>query len=282
MRPRRWPVLLCVGAFACCASGSAPAPCRFAKSYTCEGLINNPAALAEFSNAVFQREGEGFHVPGVGYEPRTAFTYDGHPISPENGTLVGEVHGFSAPSKESLHVGLLALAIDGNAGALAFIGGRSRALELLASKMATYEAFNVSMPGFGCHIPWVTVTAAGIVPTPDWSNPFRVPALDNGELVWAVFAAARALSTTGESALAARYAAWFSCMAGSAKAIFYKTAGHVTTVTEVRTISQQSRWFTAGVVIFISPSSACCRRRAHRPGAHASATGSARCQTVAL
>lgn len=221
-------------------SAISPAPCRFAKDFTCEQLISDASAAAAFSDAVFQREGEGFHVPGVGYEPTTAFTYDGHPISPENGTLAGLVHGFSAPSKESLHVGILALAVAGNAGALTFCGGRARALQLLTTKIGTYESFNRSMPGFGCHLPWVSVSAGGIVPTPDWSDPFRVPALDNGELVWAVSAAAGALEAAGEAALAARYAAWFRCMAGSAKTIFYKSAGHVTTVSEVRSESLTS------------------------------------------
>lgn len=218
--------------------GAPTAPCRFSRDVSCEELLSDERAVENFESAIFSWEGAGFHIPGVGYEPTTAFTFDGHPINQTDGTLAGSVHGFSAPSKESLHVGLLALAVDGNSGALSFCGGRDRALQLLQTKIETYEAFNGTYPGYGCHFPWVTVSSAGLQPTPDWSNPYRVPALDNGELVWAVLAAAVALrDARGQDGLAARYEAWFECMATSATTVFYAGNGTVAPVTRILNIS---------------------------------------------
>jgi hypothetical protein len=82
------------------------------------------------------------------------------------------------------------------------------------------------------------VSSAGLQPTPDWSNPYRVPALDNGELVWAVLAAAVALrDARGQDGLAARYEAWFECMATSATTVFYAGNGTVAPVTRILNIS---------------------------------------------
>ncbi len=48
-------------------------------------------------------------------------TYDGHPIDYTTGKVAGQPHLFSAASKESIHVALLALALDGNDRALTFV-----------------------------------------------------------------------------------------------------------------------------------------------------------------
>jgi hypothetical protein len=41
-------------------------------------------------------------------------TYDGHTINYRTGELYPPIHNFSAPSKEAIHVSLLALALLGN------------------------------------------------------------------------------------------------------------------------------------------------------------------------
>jgi hypothetical protein len=41
-------------------------------------------------------------------------TYDGHTINYQSGELMPPIHNFSAPSKESVHVALLALSLLGN------------------------------------------------------------------------------------------------------------------------------------------------------------------------
>jgi len=46
--------------------------------------------------------------------PQTGLTYDGHSINYQTGELMPPIHNFSAPSKESIHVALLALSLLGN------------------------------------------------------------------------------------------------------------------------------------------------------------------------
>lgn len=60
------------------------------------------------------------------------------------------------------------------------------AVAVLTSKLRTYLTFNSSYPGFGGFLPWFLANETTIRPTSDWVN--RVPALDNGELLWSVYA----------------------------------------------------------------------------------------------
>lgn len=195
-----------VAAAALAAAAVAAGDCRFARSYTCAQFQSNESALQAFLDQVAAAEGAGFHQPGVGYEPNTAFTYDGHPLNYTDGTLAGDVHDFSAASKESLHLGVLARAVAGDRRALLFAGGLANVVSLLTRKIATYEGFNATYPGYGCHLPWVAIAPTGIAPNPDWVG--RVPGLDNGEMAWSVFAVAVALEGAGgQEDLARRYRA---------------------------------------------------------------------------
>jgi hypothetical protein len=61
-------------------------------------------------------------------------------------------------------------------------------LDILERKIASYEDFNQNFPGFGGFLPWFTSTDVGMAPiSPGWSN--NVPALDNGQLLWSMYAA---------------------------------------------------------------------------------------------
>jgi hypothetical protein len=61
-------------------------------------------------------------IAGVSFDLNTGFTYDGHMLNYTSGTLLaGGLHNFSAPSKESLHLALLTLALDGNPFATIFV-----------------------------------------------------------------------------------------------------------------------------------------------------------------
>ena len=77
---------------------------------------------------------------------------------------------FSAPSKESIHVSILALAINGDEKALIFTGGRQKALELLKLKMKGYLDFNKTYPGYGCFTPWVGFNSNGTLKPIDVSS----------------------------------------------------------------------------------------------------------------
>lgn len=258
-------------AVAAAAFSIAAARCRFALDFTCADFLSNATATQSFMQSVMAAEGAGFHQPGIGYDAATGYTYDGHPLNVENGTLWGQPHLFSAPSKESVHLGMLALAVSGNTLATTFVGGLSNALNLLALKMAGYQAFNATYPGYGCFFPWVSVpysppppqfanssalqrpaasqqaAAAGIAPLSGWTQPYRLPGLDNGEMAWSVFAVAHALQlgaavrdAAGDAATAARmrslqadFGAWFDCMAGNAKTVFYAGGGNVSSVVTI-------------------------------------------------
>ncbi|RYY35038.1 hypothetical protein EON62_02815, partial [archaeon] len=211
--------------------------CHFARDYSCAAFgastLSAPSsAAAAFMLQTMQAEGAGFHQPGIGYEPVTGMTYDGHPLAYGNGTLYGTPHEFSAPSKESLHVAMLARALEGSDLASAFTGGLNASLSLLSRKMSAYEQFNASYPGFGCFLPWVSVTSSGLQPiAPGWTH--AVPGLDNGEWFWSMMAAAAALDTVGDAALARRYHAWTDCMIANARTIFYAGEGKVAAVVQI-------------------------------------------------
>ena len=108
-------------------------------------------------------------------------TPSGYALDDTTGTLTGSQWLWTSPAKESLHLGLLALAIDGNELALELVGGASPLAvvhAVLARKMQAFEQFNVSFPGYGGFLPWVLVNASGIVPAQNWES--SVPGLDNG------------------------------------------------------------------------------------------------------
>jgi hypothetical protein len=209
--------------------------CRFALDYTCESL-QQPAPLAAFLLQYAQGQAAFAAADGVGVDDASGLTFDGHALDYATGALSpGGPHPFSAASKECIHVALLALAVGGSPLALAALGGAGRALDAAARKLASYTAFNASSPGYGCHLPWFETPS--MAPVGDWASPPRVPALDNGELAWAVLALAEALGSAGHASLAAGYSAWFACMAGSARAIFFQPDGSVAAVAVVRNAS---------------------------------------------
>lgn len=71
------------------------------------------------------------------------------------------------------------------------------AAAILTAKLRTYLAFNETFPGFGGFLPWFLANETSIRPTSDFVN--RVPALDNGELIWAVYALVHVLHQSNVS-----------------------------------------------------------------------------------
>jgi len=126
----------------------ATSSCRFARSFKCSDFSRSEK-VDEYLNLVASWEGH-FAQPNIGYDPASGYTFDGHPLNYQTGELYGEPHMFSAPSKESIHVGILSLAVDGNKNALTFAGGMDGVLNILETKINGYEKFNASFPGFGC------------------------------------------------------------------------------------------------------------------------------------
>jgi hypothetical protein len=205
------------------------ARCRFALDSTCASLLQDPTSfLLQYATAQ-----ASFHADGVGLDAASGLTFDGHALSWQTGELLpGGLHAFSAASKEAIHTSLLALALRNNSVAIAAMGGYTAALQVARAKQASYAAFNATLPGYGCHLPWFSVPS--MAPVADWAHPARVPALDNGELAWGVFALAAALEDAGEGALASLWGDWFSCMARNAAQMFYQGEGRVAAVAAVR------------------------------------------------
>lgn len=247
--------LLCLFIALCCsqylftvaAEGDKKSSCRFALDYECGNfflhqlsssavfdgsLSTNEKIIDEYLSNVMKWEGQ-FAQPGIGYDAKSGYTYDGHPLNYTTGGLYGEPHLFSAPSKESIHMGVLALALSGNKHALEFTGGFVKTMEILTLKVAGYNKFNEDYPGFGCFTPWVGFDAnrGTFDPLESWSKPYyKVPSLDNGEWFWSLYAISDILNTKYKATypdLAKQYASIVQCQKDSAKMIFYRGEGKV-------------------------------------------------------
>lgn len=136
---------------------------------------------------------------GAAYWSDQGLTKDGCFVNDDGS--IHSCHEFSAPSKESLHLGILALALSGSREALLFLvssscqsvsacleladspAGRQTALSMLDKKLTSLERFNSDFPGFGGFVPWFTVNEEGAMqPVQGWEH--QVPALDNGEMIF--------------------------------------------------------------------------------------------------
>lgn len=203
------------------ASDASRPSCRFASAYTTSSILQDPEA---FERDLLHWEGM-FHQHNVSYNALNGMTFDGTLLDPVTGVHdINGLHTFSAASKESLHMMLLAHVIKGTSGAVQWIlaargGGsntekaRSLAFSILERKWMSYSKFNETYPGFGGFLPWLVpfvVTngyflpslirfahseSTSLSPTWDWVN--RVPALDNGENIWGIYAVIEALESVG-------------------------------------------------------------------------------------
>lgn len=157
--------------------------CRFSPQYSLEDVLSDSDA---FVWDLLYWEGH-FHQNNVGYNQANGMTFDGTLLDPITGTAnFSGLHPFSAASKESLHVMILAHAVAGSSFAARFLSPEEPqstpriAYEILEKKLKTYVQFNQTYPGFGGFLPWFLSNETDIRPTLDWVN--RVPALDNGLL----------------------------------------------------------------------------------------------------
>ena len=220
------------------SQGSNP-QCRFAPLYTQAEIANNPES---FIQDVLYWEGN-FAKPGIGYNGANGMTYDGTLIRQRTGLAWADAagrHNFSAASKESLHVMVLAKALAGDSSAARFISpdAPAKAPEIaygiMKQKLKTYLAFNETYPGFGGYLPWYNNTFAVIEPTSDWVN--RVPGLDNGELLWAVYGAVQVLESSSKpkcQKLGQQWQAWLDYTKVNAAKVFYRGKGRVCAVVDL-------------------------------------------------
>lgn len=238
MLGRAWLLFLATSSLADASSGegSSNPPCRFAPAYKERDIVRNPSPFIEdvlFWDGNFVR-------PGIGYNHANGMSYDGTLLNQTTGMAPAHGsgrHNFSAASKESLHVMLLAQVLAGNKDAARVVSPGSqemaqrKAYEIMDQKLRTYLAFNETFPGFGGLLPWYNNTYAHLNPTNDWVN--RLPALDNGELLWAIYAAVQALSCSHDHQyrrLGSRWQAWLDYTKTTAAKLFYHGKGRVCAV----------------------------------------------------
>jgi hypothetical protein len=194
------------------------------------GRLPGRAEAQRFIRRVALRE-QRFYQPGVSYDRETGLTFDGHPIDRRTGELTGTPRNWSAASKESLHIILLAKAIAGDETARALITpdprdptkAVDRALDVLTRKIATYRRFDDRHPGFGGFLPWFKVAGGELEPMDGWSD--RVPGLDNGQLAWSLYLAEGVLREHGHVELADAYRRHLERMADNVVRVFYDPAG---------------------------------------------------------
>ena len=224
---------LCAVAAIAAAAAAGVSNCRFARRYSTRQILRNATARDAFLGELCQWEAN--FTKGLGLDTATQMTYDGHRLDIVNGTPIHKPHMFSAPSKESIHVALLARVLLGTDACSRRMYTVAEALAVLRAKVASYERFHARFPGFGGFMPWVSYDGKGdVAPAWDWQN--RVPGLDNGELFWAAFAAAAALERH-DAALAARWKSVWVNMSSNAVTVFYSAAnggGNLRTVTLIK------------------------------------------------
>ncbi|KAH8756135.1 putative GPI anchored protein [Hyaloscypha finlandica] len=209
--------------------------CRISPSYTQAQILKDPNP---FISDVLYWEGK-FHQNNVSYNSYNGMSYDGTLLDETTGLATAK-HPFSAASKEALQIMLYAHAMAGSPQAARFLlpdntgAAPDMAMNIMTLKLKTYLRFNETYPGFGGFLPWFTGDSMDIQPTWDWVN--RVPALDNGELIWAVYSAIQAMETSSNRKyqnLARQWQAWLDYTKLTAAKVFYAGNGVVCAVTDI-------------------------------------------------
>jgi hypothetical protein len=175
----------------------------------------------------------GFFRPGVGYDARTGMALDGRHLDAVTGALA-DARRLSAASKESLHLTVLAKALQGDRTAMRLLSpddparARQIALDVLERKIATLEDFHQTYPGYGGFLPWYGIDDGRIFPLEGWGH--RTPSLDNGQMAWSLYHTTKVLEESGEVALAARYGDYLGVMKQNVVRVFFDAdAGHLYT-----------------------------------------------------
>lgn len=177
---------------------------RFARGYSREELLRGGARAGAFVQDYLDREAAYF---AVARHPQSGLARDGLKLDPVTGQPV-QARPWSAPSKECLDLGVFVKALEADPKACRFVspsnpaGAREEAARVLGQKLDTYQRFHEANPGYGGFLPWFTA-GSDLTPTADWQG--EVPGLDNGEWVWSMLLAERALRKAGLDDLADGY-----------------------------------------------------------------------------
>eukprot|EP00347_Sterkiella_histriomuscorum_P017499 403349118 len=204
--------------------------CRFARDIDPSKFETDSDYLQKYLDQVTKQEAK--FVRELGVDQRSGLTMDGQQIDVDTGLPLGDPHLFTASSKESLHVALLAKVLQGNKLALNFYS-KEEALDMLTKKITSYEIFDQTYPGYGGFLPWVAIKQDTITPTWDWET--AVPALDNGQLFWGAYGLVQVMkqSTPEQDQLIKRWTAFYEKMAANSITIFWAGNGKIRTVTQI-------------------------------------------------
>jgi hypothetical protein len=194
--------------------------CRFADLFTIDDLISNRNdAIHRFKMQMCLWEGKfGYDV---GYNHDIGITYDGHMIDYTTGDLHENLHYWTAASKEAIHVNMLSLYMMDDIYARQFFGNASQddIVQILEKKIAAYNDFHRRYPGFGGFLPWFAANGSEMNLLNGWES--RVPALDNGQLIWSIKILIETLKTKQLIELADKYQSRIEMMTQTAIPVFY-------------------------------------------------------------
>lgn len=212
------------------ASANADTNCRFANLFTTQDVFSNTTVRDVFLRKYASWEAR--FMKGIGIDRATGLTYDGQRLDVASGLPFGLPHTFSAASKESLHLAILAKVVEGKHDLARALYSKEEAFALLAKKATSYETFNSRFPGMGGFLPWYSISNGEVKPAWDWQN--RVPSLDNAEWFWTVFAVWAALGKhPSQWLLRLRYEVVWKRMVENVLPLFYEGNGTIRAVTKM-------------------------------------------------
>lgn len=187
-----------------------PPDWRWAPRWTLERVLARPEA---FLDDFVRGERPFFRATR---HPQSGLTYDGWNLDPLTGSPIGpRLH--SAPSKECLDVAILTKAILGDRRALMLVD-EDEAVDILRRKLQSYRDWTRRYPRSGGYMPWWYGGHSAEF-TPSWNG--AVPALDNGEWVWTMLVAEKALRDRGYARLAEEYHEFNDQLMDASARIFY-------------------------------------------------------------
>ena len=198
---------------------------HFARKYTTAEILRDEVKARAFEDEFLKSEAEYFDAS---HDARTGLVYDGLNLDARTGQ-VASVRNWSAPSKECLDLGLLIKALQGDPKAVQVVGrgdaaaAKAEAIQLLDQKLAAYQEFQSQNPGYAGFLPWYYINQDKIEATPDWQG--KIPGLDNGEWMWTMLVAEKALRDQGCPELAEKYQHYNQQLQDNVTRVFYDPKG---------------------------------------------------------
>eukprot|EP01133_Synstelium_polycarpum_P015943 gene15943-18953_t len=207
--------------------------CRFAQVFSRNDLETSEPARREFMKHVLHYEGN-FHKHKVGIEEETGMTIDGCSLDYFTGNLTS-TRRYTAPSKESLHLMIMAIALNGTTP------HGDDALDFFHLPIPRTDQENIDLPTFlrlypclGGWQPWGGSSIEKGINVDDDDE--SVPGLDNGQMAWGLYAVQYVLETKypQHAVLAQRAKAYLDRLGQTVAPVFYDKNGGISMKTVLR------------------------------------------------